>query len=420
MHRSLLTFIALSCAVLAPPALAQDLAAAIADAQANAPTLAEAQAGEAAASARMDGAAAEANPTVRIEGSAGIGRIDNAGFFGITADNVNPLAVQATAEMPLYTGGRLDAARAQARGGTDIARYRTEQARLDVAISAVAAYAEVLTARQIEQSFVSLVAELKEVERQAALRFRAGDITSSDVALIKARRAEAEAGLAAAHGRRMSAEAGFERLTGKAPGALAPLPAPPPAPPSLSYAIELAHLNNPALKQAEQGVVIAQAGARAARAEAMPAVGAFAEAAYVRDQFFPGYKSNSVAVGVRGRWTLYSGGRTPAQIRGADAEIAMAEARARQTRQTLDGMVIDAWHGLETAQRMVAASEARLAAANEALRGTRLEAQVGAKPTLAVLDAEREVNAAQTALHEAQGRRHIAAWRLNALTGFEQ
>lgn len=406
--------------MLAPPALAQDLAAAIADAQASAPTLAEAQAGEAAAGARLDRARAEANPLLRLEGTAGFGRIDNGGFFGITADNVNPLAVQATAEMPLYTGGRIGSAVDQAKGGSTVARLHTEQTRLDVVVQAVAAYAEVLTARQIEQNSDRLVAELTEVERQAGLRFRVGEIASSDLAQARARRAEAEAGQAAAHGRRISAEAAFERLTGKAPGELAPLPAPPPAPPTLAYALDLAHANNPALKQADQAVVIAEAGRRGAKAEAMPTVGAFAEAAYVRDQFFPGYKANSVAVGVRGRWTLFSGGRNGAQVRGADADLAGAEARARQTRQTLDGMVIDAWQGLDTARRMISASEARVAAANEGLRSTRLEAQVGAKPTLAVLDAEREAAEAQAALLEAQGRRHVAAWRLNALTGFEQ
>jgi outer membrane protein len=152
----------------------------------------------------------------------------------------------------------------------------------------------------------------------------------------------------------------------------------------------------------------------------MPTVGTFAEAAYVRDQFFPGYRSSSVEVGVRGRWTLFSGGRTGSLIRTANADVAVAQARARQTRQSLDGMVVDAWLGLETTNRMVSASEARDAAANEALRGIRMEAQVGAKPILAVLDAEREATEAQTALLEAQGRRQVAAWRLNVLTGNAQ
>ena len=79
--------------------------------------------------------------------------------------------------------------------------------------------------------------------------------------------------------------------------------------------------------------------------------------------------------------------------------------------------MITAWSGLATAGRMVTASAARVAAADEALRSTRLEAKVGAKPTLAVLDAEREALAAQAAMIEAEGQRLVAAWQLNALTG---
>jgi outer membrane protein len=41
---------------------------------------------------------------------------------------------------------------------------------------------------------------------------------------------------------------------------------------------------------------------------------------------------------------------------------------------------------------------------------------VGAKPTLAVLDATRS-RAAEAAAIEAQGQRLLAAWRLNALAG---
>ena len=63
-----------SCALVAPPAAAQDLAAVLSDALANAPTLAVASAGEAAANARLDRARAESNPLLRVEGSAGTGR----------------------------------------------------------------------------------------------------------------------------------------------------------------------------------------------------------------------------------------------------------------------------------------------------------------------------------------------------------
>lgn len=401
----------------APVAGAQDLTSAINDALAHAPALAEAQADQALAGARLDAARAEGHPLVQVQGEIGAGRINNGAFFGFTAQNVTPLAVQAGAEMPLYAGGRVAAAIDQAHGGVDMAKLELADARSRTVVAAVAAYAEVLTARRIEDRFRQLVTELAEVERQAGLRFKVGEIPASDLAMATARRAEADAGLAGAEGRRISAEAQFRRLTGHDAGALAPLPALPATPPTLDEAVDSAHQANPALAQAQKGIDIARAGVRAAKAESLPTIGAFAEAGRTRDQFFPGYQANTFAVGIRGRWTLWAGGRTQAKIEAADATLDGSEARARDARDQVESAVISAWSGLSTAQRMVAASSARAAAADEALRSTRLEAKVGAKPTLAVLDAERDATAAQAAVIEAEGQRLVAAWQLDALAG---
>lgn len=406
-----------SCAAAIPTASAQDLAAAISDALAQTPEMAEANAGAAAASARLDRARAEGNPLLRVEGSYGAGRINNGGFFGLTADNVTPTALMATAEMPLYAGGRVSAAVAQAKGGVEMARFGADQARLQTVVNAVSTYTEVLTARKLEARFATLVSALGESERQAGLRFKVGEIASSDVAQARARRAEAQAGFAQAQGRRIAAEAAYERLTGKPAGELAPLPELPAVPPSLDEATDLARNANPALRQAQSGVDVAKAGARAARAEGLPTVGAFAEAAHVRDQFFPGYRADSVSIGLRGRWTLFAGGRVSAQTRAADADVDASEARLRQARLMLDGMVIEAWQGLVTARQMLDASRLQSEAAAEALRGKRLEAKVGAMPTLAVLDAESEAIEAEAALLQAEAMQTVAAWRLIALTG---
>ena len=418
MMRRVLPMLAGTAAWLgAPAAQAQDLAAAIADALAHAPQVEGADAGEAGAKARLEGAKAQGNPLLRAEGSAGIGRIDNHGFFGISAANTRPLALQAVGEMPLYSGGRIAAAIDQAKGGAEVARLQAFRTRDETALSAVATYAEVLTARGLEARHGKMVDALNEVARVAALRFRAGEISSSDVAQAHARGAEGVAALAQARGRRISAEAAFRRLTGKDAGELAPLPALPELPATLGEAIALASEANPALLQAGAAVDIARAGTRAARAEGRPELGAFAEAVRVRDQFFPDYEADSVALGIRGRWTLWAGGRTAAQIRGAEAELAASQARAREAALAVEGMVIDAWQGVQTAGDMVRASGLQKSAAEEVLRGTRLEAKVGAKPMLAVLDAEREAIAAEAALIEARGAQIVAAWRLRALVG---
>ena len=253
---------ALPLLFLAPAAHAQDLNATIADALAHAPALAEAQADEALAKARLDGARAQGHPLVAIEGEIGAGRIDNGGFFGFAARNVTPLALKAGAEMPLYAGGRVAAAMDQARGGVEIARLGLADARSRTMVGAVAAYAEVLTARRIEARFAQLTSELTEVERQAGLRFKTGEIPASDLAAATARRAEGDAGFANAEGRRISAEAQYRRLTGHDAGALAPLPALPETPPTLDEALDAAHRANPALAQAEKAIDIARAGSR--------------------------------------------------------------------------------------------------------------------------------------------------------------
>lgn len=404
------------CLAAASPAAAQDLAAAISGAL-ESPTLSEASAGEAAANARLDRAKAERNPLLRVEGSAGAGRIDNGGFFGITADNVTPVGVQAVAEMPIFTGGKISSAVSQARGGAEVAKLQHEQVRLQVIVRAVAAYSEVLTSRKLEARYQGLVDQLVETERQAGVRFRVGDIASTELAQARARRAEAEAGFAQVQGRRVSAESAFQHVTGIEAGSLAPLPAAPQTPATLGDALSGARQNNPALKQAKAGIDVARAGVRSAKAEGSPTLGVFAEGAHVRDQFFPGYRADSATVGVRGRWTLFAGSRVAAETRAARSELSASEARLRNSEQSIDDAVIDAWQGLATAKRVAEASRLRSAAAAEALRGTRLEAKVGAKPTLAVLDAEREAIEAEAALLQAEGMEVVAAWRLNALTG---
>jgi outer membrane protein len=392
------------------------LPATIAGALAHAPAEAEAQAGEAAAKARLDGARAESNPLVGVDGSWGTGRIDNGGFFGFTAAHTYPLSLRASGELPLYAGGRTAAAIAGAQGGVAIARDQAEQSHLAVIVEAVATYADVLSARRLTARTHQLLGELTEVVRQAELRFKTGEIPTSDLAAAKARLAEGEAGLAQAEGRLTSAEAHYQRLTGHAAGDLATLPLPPVIPASLDEATDRAHAANPMLKQASDAILTARAGVRGAKAESLPTIGAFTEATRMRDEFFPGYRADAVTVGVRGHWTLWAGGRTAAKIHEADANLDASEARARETRQAVDGAVIDAWSAFHTAQRMVEATNARVAATQEALRSTKLEAKVGAKPTLAVLDAEREAMAAEAAEIDAEGQRLVAAWQINALT----
>lgn len=420
MTRATLLIVAGLSAIACPVGTAaQDLAIAIADARAHSPTLVAAEAEADAADARLAQARAAAGPTARVEGSIGYGRLDPGGYFGLTADDVTPSALQVVGEYPLYAGGRIASAIDQAAAGDRAAKLGTAMTRQNLTLATVSTYADLLAARDMVASYRTLVASLDEIVRHARLRFDVGDATSSDIAQAQARRAEGQAGLVEAEGRLVAAEARFERLTGKAPGPLAPLPPPPAVPASLGDAIESAVTANISLAQAKAGVDGARAGVRAAKASNRPTVGIFAEGARVRDQFFPDYRADSVTVGLRGRWTFFDSGAGSARVREARATLAANEARQRQARDDVTQAVIEAWSGLETARRGFDAATDGDMAAREALRGTRLEVRSGAKPPLAELDAERDAIAATARLAGARSAVQVAAWRLRMLCGLD-
>jgi len=86
----------------------------------------------------------------------------------------------------------------------------------------------------------------------------------------------------------------------------------------------------------------------------------------------------------------------------------------------VQSQAIESFEALRAAKLMREAADKRVAATGEALRGTRLEVGVGAKPQLALLDAEREAIAARVAQIEAAGQVLVAAYSLRAVTGMEQ
>ena len=224
---------------------------------------------------------------------------------------------------------------------------------------------------------------------------------------------------ARSHRRKHAALARLERLTGKPVGDLAPLPPRPDVPATLGEAVEAAVAANVLLAQADAGVDGAAAGVRAAKATNRPQLGVFAEGARIRDQFFPDYRADSVTVGLRGRWTFFDSGAGSARVREAQSKLSASEARLRQARDDITQAVIEAWSGLDSAERALDAARDGDAAAREALRGTRLEVRSGARPPLAELDAEREAIAATAQLAEAQASVQTAAWRLRLLCGIE-
>jgi len=409
----------LAGAAIARPASAQSLDAVVAAALDHSPALQAAHARADSAQAKVDEARAQRAPTVSLDGEIGTGRIDPQGFFGLSADDVTPRSARATVELPLFTGGRVGAAVRQAKGGRDAALQQAHEIELMLRVQVVRAYTDALAAGELIARYRKLVAALDEVVRHARLRYRSGDGTSTDVAQAEARRAEAMAGLAGAQGQLVSAGTRLELLAGQPVTVSGDLPGTPALPPTAEDAASRAVAANPAVLAADRMAGAARAGVDAARAERLPTVGAFAEAASVRDQFFPGYKADTGTIGLRAHWTLFSGGRNAAKERGADADLRAAEADATEVRLQIREQAVSGFSAVTTARAVLDAAMVRVAATERALHDTRLEVQAGAKPQLALLDAEREAIEAESARVVAEGDLLVAAWRLRAIAGMD-
>ncbi len=389
---------------------------AIAAAVARDPDLAAANAERDAAQARLEQARAASSPTVTLSGTIGVGRLDPQGFFGISADDVVPRAAQLTAEVPLYAGGRLSAGRVQARAGVVIGNAALAARQRQLELDVVSAYADVYSARKSRDAALRSAQDMNETERQADLLFQAGESARTEYLQAQSRRSEAEAAAAQAEGELQSAIARFTALTGLPAAAIETAPALPAGPPTRDEAVRSAIAGNPAVVEAEAAVAAAEAARKAARAERAPRIAAFVEGSTVRDQFFPNYKADAVTVGVRGSWRLFDGLQTSSKVQEADAKFRAAQDRSRSVRRDIEVRTVVAWESREATKAKRAAVDRQRSAAEAALRDVRLEFKAGAKPLLAVLDAERDALTADAAVARSEGESARAAWQLYILT----
>ncbi|WP_309604951.1 TolC family outer membrane protein [Phenylobacterium sp.] len=396
-------------------AQALSLPEAIALAQHGNPGLAQAKAQADAAEARLAQARAGRLPTLALTGQSGSGTTALGGFFGFGKSHVSPRAVVLELRQPLFTGGAVTAAIDRAREGRDAALAQAGGAKSRLAALAAETYVAVLSAKGILTLNEAQVRQMEEIARQAELRFKAGEVARTELAQAQARLAEARAGLTRATGDSARSRAHFMSVVGSEPQALEPLPAPPPTPASLEEAVAVALRSSPALLSAEAAARAAAAGVRFAQAERLPSLALTATASTSRDQFFPGYRADDVTVGVQGRWTLFAGGAINGRVDEARAGARGAQSGLDAARAEVREAVIGAWEDVETSRALVVVAADQATAAATALDSVRHEVRVGQKPTLDLLDAEREALAAQSGVIATRGAAVVAAYRLNAL-----
>jgi multidrug efflux pump subunit AcrB/outer membrane protein TolC len=173
--------------------------------------------------------------------------------------------------------------------------------------------------------------------------------------------------------------------------------------------------HNPEIEAAAHQLEKARAGVRAARAEYIPEVGAFAQHIYQNGA--PFLSRNNGAFGVHMTWTVFEFGKRRGQVSERSAEVAQAEENLARLKNRVRIDVEKAVRKLNRAETGVNSAKELVAATTEARRVSSDNAEIGTANRSVLLDSEASMFSAQAELLRAEYDRSVAAADLTRLTG---
>ncbi len=415
LHQLVLSAASAAALLAAAPASAETLTEALAEAYTTNPQLLAERARLRATDEELSQANAGWRPTVIINGDAGKSQDYENDISG------DSWSADITASQPIFEGGavgaRRDIAKAQIRAG----RASLRGVEGGVLLGAVTAYMNVVR----DLSTVELSrrqVEVLERERQASQdRFDVGEITRTDVSQAEARLSGARTSLIGAEAQLEASRAAYIRVIGHAPANLQSSPSLPALPKSLEDAITEAMALNPALVAAREQQLASQAGIDLAVSGLLPTVsltGRYTIGETNSDAILSTNRDTEAgSIGLGARVPLYQGGAEYSAIRQAKQTNNQNRMTAAQTEREAVEDVTNAWEGLAAARAAIKSAEDQVRASEIAYEGVRQEAEVGARTTLDVLNAEQELLNARVTLITNQRNEYVAAYALLAAMG---
>jgi outer membrane protein len=355
----------------------------------------------------------------QVLGSADMGRqhIETAPKTSSNGE-ANPWGYSLTVTQQVFSGFRtmhaVSEAEAQVRAGREQLRTVEQQ----ILLESVTAYADVVRDQALlrlrENNVNVLTRELVAMEARRAER----EVTRTDVAQTKARRARSLSQLDAARANLKASRAAFEKVNGHPPSSLAP-PTPPSRflPRSLDEAAAIGERESPVVVAALYREQAARHNIGRVRGELLPEVRL--EARY--DQRFDPSRalSEQEVASVTGRVSvpLYEGGETHARVRQSKHTHVSRLQEIEQARSETQAAVTQAWSRYGASRGQLRSDNAQVEAARIALEGVREEEKAGQRTQLDVLNAEQELLDAEVQLIVTRRDLIVAAYTLLAQMG---
>ena len=360
-------------------------------------------------------------PTVVAEGSVGraYNKLDYVNPLMSDGEKFhqNPMSAQVSFVQPIFSGfstvNSVKAAKNQVKDSSH-ALINTEQV---ILLYTVAVYMDVIRDKAVLELQQNQEKVLKEHLASYKKRFKAGDLTKTDVAQSEARASGATAARIAAQGQLKVSEANFFSVVGENPGALNDVKEFPfDLPTTMEEALDLALKNNPKILAANYAKESTKYAVKAKRGKLAPSVNLGGVV---------GRQKESISIDKDDYWQVQANLTVPLYQSGAEyADIRQAkqiENRYRilwsKTLQDVHAEVVAAWENYTASRAQMESIKSQIEASGMALKGVIREAKVGARTVLDVLDAEQEHLNNQVALVKTHRDEIVSAYALMAAIG---
>ncbi len=368
----------------------------------------------------IDRAKAGWGPRLDLEARGGFGYLDNSTTRSYKADGAAPhSSASLIITQPLWDGfrtlGRVNEAEASFRAMD----HRVMDNANSLALDAVIAHIDVMRRSEVFELAKENVAAHETILQKTRERAGHGVDTLADVSQAQSRLARAKSSLSEAEAFLRIGQDTYTRLTGHALGSveLAPVAMPETMYESVEQTLELARAGNPLISAFKEDILAARARKQQAKAAFSPTVDIEAGPSYSDRDGRHDLFSSEFSVSAVTRWNLFN---SMADVNEGKA----ADARIRQSRQSLYDYLDDLKLSVEESWTQLQTAQEQLAFYNEAVEfnlATRDAYQeqfiVGQRSLLDLLDAENELFSSSSLAATANANALIAAYRMKALTG---
>ena len=303
-----------------------------------------------------------------------------------------------SASLPIYSGGKIEGSIKKAEIGIDVGALNLENTKQTVKLTVTKDYFTILQYRNLVQVDKDSVEKLQEHLKNVSAQYAVGTVAKSDVLRSQVELANAQQSLVTTQNDYDLSVSTFNNVIGL------PLDTGVMIRDELKYekydlaldnCIVYAQQHRPdgiaaikAIKQAEAGIKIAQAGQK-------PQVN-FVASDTIDDTKAFGDQSNKWGVGVSASWNLFDSNVTNSQIKTAEAAKTKAEIVANQQLDTIQLEVRSAYLSMNAAEKNIQTTKVAVEQAQEDYKIAQVRYSAGVGTNIDVIDAQVALTTAQT------------------------